>query len=133
VEVRGVMMDDIHTADGNGIGTGTGLAVALVLAGIVLTGGAAGALGVAPATAHTPADGVAAGPAPLFAFPIDNVTAAFPIDNVTLGAAASGASDTNLGRWADGADATTRFRAQDMDPYALPRRSDGLPQDMDPY
>jgi hypothetical protein len=127
------MMDDIHTADGNGIGTGTGLAVALLLAGIVLAGGVAGALGGAPATAHTPADGVAAGPAPLLAFPIDNVTAAFPIDNVTFGAAASGVSDADPGRWADGADATTRFRVQDMDPYALPQRTDGLPQDMDPY
>jgi hypothetical protein len=132
VEVRGVMMNDIHTADGNGIGIGTGLAVALVLAGIVLVGGAAGAPGVAPATTHAPANGVAAGPAPLFAFPIDNATTAFPIDNVTLGAS-SGVGDTAPGRWVDAADATTRFRVQNVDPYALPRRSDGLPQDMDPY
>lgn len=118
-------MDDIHTADGNGIGIGlgTGLVVALVLAGIVLAGGAAGAPGVAPATTHTPANGVVAGPAPLLAF---------PIDNVTLGAS-SGVSDTAPGRWVDAADTTTRFRVQDVDPYALPRRSDGLPQDMDPY
>jgi hypothetical protein len=129
VDVRAVMMDDIHTADGIRVG----LAVALVLAGIGLAGGSAGVVGVAPATAQAPADGVVAGPAPLFAFPIDNVTAAFPIDNVTLGAAPWEVGGTDPGRWADGTDATARFRVQDMDPYALPRDPDGVPQDMDPY
>jgi hypothetical protein len=97
------MMDDIHIADG--------IAVKLLLAGIVLAGGAVGALSLAPATSQVAADGLAESPSAQLAFPIDNVSAnsgglllsldgkgndpypatfsidgvtmAFPIDNVT--------------------------------------------------
>ncbi len=129
------MMEDIHIADG--------IAAKLLLAGIVLVGGAAGALGLVPATSQAPAVGLADEPVTT-AFPIDNVTvnggayqlsldgkgndpyptafsldtvpAAFPIDNVT----ATQPSTRAL------SEVSTVTR--DVDPYAL-----GLGQDMDPY
>jgi len=145
------MMEDTHIADGT--------ALTLLLAGIVLTSGAAGIVGFAPATAH--ADGPSGQHASALAFPINNVTAAtgtpltvldgkgndpfpaafpidnlsvmFPINNVTVRASPGDVRDAAPIGVADAADATTKFRMQDMDPYALPRSPDGLPQDMDPY
>jgi hypothetical protein len=136
------MMEDTHIADG--------IALTLLLAGIVLTSGAVGVAGFAPATAHAEAP---SGPhASALAFPIDNLTAAtgtplavldgkgndplpaaFPINNVTIRASPWDGRDTDPIGVADATDVTTQFRMQDMDPYALPRSPDGLPQDMDPY
>jgi hypothetical protein len=145
------MMEDTHIADG--------IALTLLLAGIVLTSGAVGVVGVAPATAHaegpsgphasalafpinnltaatgTPLavlDGKGNNPLPA-AFPIDNLSVMFPIDTVTIRASPWDVRDTDPFGVADTADVTTQFRMQDMDPYALPRGPDGLPQDMDPY
>jgi hypothetical protein len=92
------MMEDIHIAHG--------IAAKLLLAGIVLMGGAVGALGLAPTTSQAPAGGLADEP----------VTAAFPIDNVT-------ATQLSAGVLSDVSTVT-----RDTDPYAL-----GLGQDMDPY
>ena len=145
------MMEDTHIADG--------IAVKLLLACIVLTSGAGGIVGLAPATVHEdrssgdhtaalafPIDNVTAtADTPLAsidgtgndafqtAFPIDNISVAFPIDNISSGAGHWDVRVTDLRGVTDATDATSQFRMQDMDPYALPRRSDGLPQDMDPY
>ncbi|AUV80876.1 hypothetical protein C2R22_03715 [Salinigranum rubrum] len=145
------MMEDTHIADG--------IAVKLLLACIVLTSGAVGIMGLAPATVHE--DGSSGDHTAALAFPIDNVTAtaetplasidgkgndatqtAFPIDNISVEFPVDDMS-RDVGDWdvrihhlrgvTDATGATSQFRMQDMDPYALPRRSDGLPQDMDPY
>jgi hypothetical protein len=149
------MMDHTHIADG--------IALRLLLAGLVLTSGAVGALGLLTPTSHAavgeltdgsaphlafPIDNVTVGAgSPLAsldgkgndpltaAFPIDNVTTAFPIDNVTVSGGSWNALDTDPIGWS-GADSTgvdTLFRTQDMEPYGIPRSPDGLPQDMDPY
>lgn len=108
------MMEDTHIADG--------IAVTLLLACIVLTSGAVGTVGLAPTTVHV--DGSSG----------DHTTAlAFPIDTVTSSAGHWDVRITALRGVTDATGATSQFRMQDMDPYALPRRSDGLPQDMDPY
>ncbi|WP_318568719.1 hypothetical protein [Salinigranum marinum] len=145
------MMEDTHIADG--------IALTLLLVGVVLTSGAAGVVGFAPATAH--ADGPSGPHASALAFPIDNLTAAtgtpltvldgkgndpfpaafpidnlsvmFPINNVTVRAGPWDVRDTDPIGVAGAADVTISFRMQDMDPYALSRGPDGLPQDMDPY
>lgn len=145
------MMEDTHIADG--------IAVKLLLACIVIMGGAVGIIGLAPATVHE--DGLSGGHTAALAFPIDNVTAtadtplasidgndneafqtafpidnlsvAFPIDNVTSIAGHWDVRITDLRGGTDATGVTSQFRLQDMDPYALPGRSDGLPQDMDPY
>lgn len=145
------MMEDTHIADG--------IAVTLLLACIVLTSGAVGIMGLAPTTVHE--DGLSGDHTAALAFPIDNVTAtantplasidakvddgfqtafpidnlsvAFPIDNMSRGAGHWDVRITDLRGVADATGTTSQFRMQDMDPYALPRRSDGLPQDMDPY
>ncbi len=146
-----VMMKDTHIADG--------IAVKLLLACIVLTSGAVGSMGLAPATVHE--DGVSGEHTAALAFPIDNVTAtagaplasvdengndafrtAFPIDNISV-AFPIDTVTSRAGHWdvriadlrgvTDATGAASQFRMQDMDPYALPRRPDGLPQDMDPY
>jgi hypothetical protein len=136
------MMEDTHIADG--------IALTLLLAGIVLTSGAVGVVEFAPTTTH--AQGPSGPHASALAFPINNLTAAtgtplavmdgkgndplpaaFPINNVTIRASPWDVRDTDPIGVADTADVTTQFRMQDMDPYALPRGPDGLPQDMDPY
>ena len=153
VSVRAVrvMIDDIHIADG--------IAVKLLLACIVLTSGVVGSMGLTPATVHE--DGVSGEHTAALAFPIDNVTAtagaplasvdgngndafrtAFPIDNISV-AFPIDTVTSRAGHWdvriadlrgvTDATGAASQFRMQDMDPYALPRRSDGFPQDMDPY
>jgi hypothetical protein len=144
-------MEDTHIADG--------IAVTLLLASIVLTSGAVGVTGLAPATVHEdgssgdhaaalafPIDNVTAtADAPLAsidrtgndafqtAFPIDNLSVAFPIDTVTSSASRWDVRITDPRGVTDATGAPSQFRLQDMDPYALPGRSDGLPQDMDPY
>ena len=136
------MMEDTHIADG--------IAVKLLLACIVLTSGVVGIVGLAPATVHE--DGSSGDITAALAFPIDNVTAtaetplasidgkgndavrtAFPIDNLTSSASHWDLRITDSRGATDATGAPSPFRLQDMDPYALPRRSDGLPQDMDPY
>lgn len=145
------MMEDTHIADGT--------AVKLLLACIVLTSGAVGIMGLAPATVHAdgsngdytaalafPVDNLTATAATQLdsidatdndafqtAFPIDNISVAFPIDNVTSSASPWDVRNTDLRGVTDATGATSQFRLQDMDPYALSRGSDGLPQDMDPY
>jgi len=144
------MMDDIHIADG--------IAVKLLLAGIVLAGGAVGALSLAPATSQVAADGLAESPSAQLAFPIDNVSAnsgglllsldgkgndpypatfsidgvtmAFPIDNVTAAFSMDEASRSG-GTWdARGTDGNS---LADEFALALVETPDELPQDMDPY
>lgn len=149
------MMEDIHIADG--------IAVKLLLAGIVLVGGAVGALGLAPATSQTPAVGLADEPVTA-AFPIDNVTvsggayqlsldgkgndpyptalsidrvaAAFPIDNVTAARVSAGIP-SGVPAVPRGVGAYVLALGQDMDPYSLGQDMDpyalALDQDMDPY
>jgi hypothetical protein len=121
------MMDHTHIADGT--------ALRLLLAGLVLASGAVGTLGLGPVASHSTPDGPTDGPATQLAFPINNLTAAFPIDNLTLGGAAWDVRDTDPVRWTglDSIGTNAVFRTQDMEPYAVPRSPDGLPQDMDPY
>lgn len=142
------MMDEIHIADGT--------AVKLLLAGIVLAGGAVGALGVTPAASQAAPAGFADGPSPALVFPIPNVTAGvgsrqlpldgqgsgplsvrFPIDNFTVASPIGDASAAG-GPWdAKGTDGTGDAgagpAASATIALALDEAPDELPQDMDPY
>jgi hypothetical protein len=139
-------MEDVHIADG--------IAARLLLAGIVLAGGAVGALGLAPASSQVAASGAVEDPFTA-AFPIDNatlggssyqlsldgkgndpyltefstdaVTAAFPIDNFSAVQVSAG-TPSDVATVIHDVELYALGLGQDMDPYSL-----GLGQDMDPY
>ena len=126
-------MTDIDITDG--------IAVKLLVAGIVLTSGTVGSLGLSAGSPIATEDGGAQDIGLQLAFPIDNVTAdgetdgrllAFPIDNITIRGTAPDVQfafpidNVTAIEASTGSPAALTSVAQDIEPYSLP-------QDMDPY